>query len=96
MSLMDVNTVILYRDQSDISYMKNLFGHERLDDAIHIPKPSDLKEFLSSSSVGSCFLFVEAKRIQDELQKRSHATQYEDLLWTVRKNVGKDAFSEVK
>ena len=89
-----VNTVILYQDQSDIAYMRNMFGDELLDkSAVKIKNPSHLKEFFSSNSVGSCFMFVEAKTMQEELQKRSHATPYEDLLRTVREKVGKDAFS---
>ena len=92
-----VNTVILYRDQSDIAHMREVFGDDLLDNgAVKIKNPSDLKEFFSSNSVGSCFMFVEAKPMQEELQKRSHATPYEDLLRTIRKKVGKDAFSEVQ
>ena len=93
--LMHVDTVILYRDQSDIAYVRELFGDELLDEgAVTIQNPSDLKEFFSSSSVESCFMFVEAKTMQKELQKRSHATPYEDLLRAVREKVGEDAFSE--
>ena len=95
--LMHVNTVILYRDESDVAYMRDLFGDELLDKgAVTFQKPSDLKEFLSTNSVGSCFMFVEAKKMHEELQKRSHATQYEDFLRTVREKVGKDAFSELQ
>ena len=89
--------VILYRNESDVAYMRDLFGDELLDKgAVTFQKPSDLKEFLSTNSVGSCFMFVEAKKMHEELQKRSHATQCEDFLRTVREKVGKDAFSEVK
>ena len=94
---MHTNTAILYRDQSDIAYMRDLFGNDALDKgAVTIQNPSDLKEFISTNSVGSCFMFVEAKTMQEELQKRSHATPYEDLLRTIREKVGKDAFSEVQ
>ena len=96
-SLMHENTVILYRDQTDIAYKRELFGDDLDKAAATIQNPSDLKDFFSSlNSVGSCFMFVEAKTIQEELQKRSHATPYEDLLRTVREKVGKDAFSEVQ
>ena len=95
--LMHVNTVILYRDQSDIASMRELFGDELLDEgAVTIKNPSHSKEFFSSNSVGSCFMFVEAKTMQEELQKRSHATPCENLLRTVREKVSKDAFSEVQ
>ena len=77
--------------------MQDLFDDKHVEkDAVKIQNPSDLKDFLSSQSVRSCVIFVEAKTIQDELQKKSHSTLYEDLLWTVREKVGKDVFSEVK
>ena len=96
-SLMHVNTVIFCRDHSDIAYMRELFGDDLLyKGPVTIQNPSDLKEFFSRNSVGSCFMFVEAKIMQEELQKRSHATPYEDLLRTVREKVGKNAFSEVQ
>ena len=93
---MPLPLVILYRDHSDIAYMRDLFDDKHVDkDAVKIQNPSDLKNFLSSQSVRSCVIFVEAETIQDKLQKKSHATLYEDLLWTVREKVGKDAFTYI-
>ena len=90
--------MILKRDDSDIAYMRELFGGELLDKgAVTIQNPSDLKELFSSlNSVGSCFMFIEAKTMQEKLQKRSNAPPYEDLVRTVREKVGKDAFSDVQ
>ena len=88
------SVLILYREQSDLTFMKDKFGEGLLDMAPFTTNdPSDSKDFLSNQTVISCVIFVDAKTMQDELQKRSHATPYEDLLRTARKKVGKDVFS---
>ena len=87
----------MYREQSDLTFLKDMFGEGPQGMApVKKDDPSDSKDFLSKQSVKSCVIFVGAKTMQDELQKRSHSTPYEDLLRTVRDKVGKDAFSEVQ
>ena len=85
------SVLILYREQSDLTFTKDKFGEGLLGMApVAINDPSDAKDFLS------CVIFVDAKTLQDELQKRSHSTPYEDLLRTARKKVGKDVLFLVK
>ena len=86
--------LILYLKQSDLTFMKDMFGVGLLGMVPFTTNdPSDSKDFLSNQTVRSCVIFVDAKTMQDELQKRSYATPYEDLLRTARKKVGKDVFS---
>ena len=91
------SVLILCREPSDLTFMKDIFGEGLLGiSRFAISDPSDEKDVFSNQTVRSCVIFVDAKTLQDELQKRSHSTPYEDLLRTARKKVGKDVLSLVK
>lgn len=86
---------ILCRDQSDITIIKDLFGDEPLSTTVHIFSGSDAgagAEFLlSTHSMRSCFIVVEAKTMKEEqFQDKPAGTPYENLLRTARKTVGKN------
>jgi len=89
-----VNTAILYRDHSDIDVIKEVFGETIREMApVTMTDPSDLNDFLSSQTVSSCFITVEAVEVVKEIQKKSRGTPYEDLLRKARNTVGKNAKS---
>ena len=89
-----VNAAILYRDHSDIDVIKRVFGETISEIAlVTMTDPSDLNVFLSSQTVRSCCIFVEAVEVVKEMQKKSRGTPYEDLLRKARNTVGKNAKS---
>ena len=91
-SSLRVNMAILYRDQSDVAAIKDMFGENmRSIDPFTFNDPAALTDFLSAQTVRSCFIIVEAGEIIKEIQKKSGATPYEDLLRTARRTVGKNA-----
>ena len=87
-----MSIAILYRDQSDIAVIKDVFGEALQSVApFTFHDPAALTDFLSTQTVRSCFIIVEAGEIIKEIQKKSGATPYEDLLRTARRTVGKNA-----
>ena len=53
--------------------------------------PSDLNDVLPlAQSVRSCVIVVEARKIKEELQKKSHSTPYRDLLRRASCTVGRN------
>ena len=82
---------ILYRDKSDIEIIKDVFGDDLQGTApITNNDPSALKVFLLTQSVRSCYIVVEARKMKEELQKKSHSTPYRELLKAARCSVGKN------
>ena len=89
-----VSMAIVYRDQSDIAVIKDVFGEALRSVALFTCKgPAALTGFLSTQTVRSCFIFVETGEILKEMQKKSRGTPYEDLLRKARNTVGKNASS---
>ena len=89
-----VSMAILYRDRSDISVIKDVFGEALRGIApFTLNDPTALTDFLSAQTVRSCFVIVEAGEIIKEIQKKSRGTPYEDLLRKARNSVGKNASS---
>ena len=99
LQVMDTNTsplrvsiAILYRDQSDIAAIREVFGEALWGIApFKVKDPAALTGFLSTQTVRSCFIIVEAGEIIKEMQKKSGATPYKDLLRNARNTVGKNA-----
>ena len=100
---MDTNTpslnrkvAILCRDQSDVRVIRDLFGDEVLSMVcIFSGSPDDLASNQSSPAIftyplKSCFIVVEAGIMKDELQRKSPATPYQDLLKSAKRHVGKN------
>ena len=100
---MDTNTpslneklAILCRDQSDVRVIRDLFGDELLSMVgIFSGSPDDLATNQSSPAIftyplKSCFIVVEAGIMKDELQRKSQATPYQDLLKSAKRHVGKN------
>ena len=65
----------------DIETIKDVFGDVfQGTDLITSNDPSGFKDELLTQSVRSCFIIVEARKIKEELKKKSHSTLYRDLL----------------
>ena len=85
-------TAILCRDQSDIDIIRDLFGKQVLD-ILHIfsgPPDAGPKSILSTHSMRSCIIVVDARTMREELFYKSTGTPYKDLLNTAREKVGKN------
>ena len=86
------NIAILYRDQSDIAFIKDVFGGALRTSVLPFfsSSPLDFNTLLTTQAMRSCHIIVEAGTIVQELLKESSAaTPYLDLLRTARNAVGK-------
>ena len=92
-SSLQARIAILYRDQSDIASIEDVFGDIfRCVSSITEKNPHTMKERLLSSSVRSCFIIVESLKMKEELLKKSNGTLYQDLLRAASMKVGKNVF----
>jgi len=82
---------ILYRDKSDIAVIRDIFGEVFTTSIAPVTSsdPSSFNDLLSSQSVRSCFIIMEAGNVKEELHKKSPSTPYQDLLKTARRTVEK-------
>ena len=85
-------TAILYRNEHDMTTVKEVFGDGLTGMNIVTSKdPHAFKDFLLSldSSVRSCF--IESNNMKEQLLTKSNSTVYQDLLkiaiWKVGKNI---------
>lgn len=89
--------VILYRNQHDITTIKEVFGDSFLTsvDTVKSSDPKSVKKLLQSqdTSVRSCFIVVESSKIKEELAMKSNSTIYQDLLKTAVRTEGKNIFT---
>ena len=84
--------VILCRDQSDVTLIRDMFGDELLGTSkVFSGLPDAWPKFLYSIlSTGSCITVVHARAMKDELCHRSAGTPYTDLLNIIRETVGEN------
>ena len=89
-------TAILYRNEHDMTTVKEVFGDGLTGMNIVTSKdPHAFKDFLLSpdSSVRSCFIVVESTNMKEKLLTNSNSTVYQDLLKIASWTVGKNMFS---
>ena len=89
-------TAILYRNEHDMTTVKEVFGDGLTGMNIVTSKdPHAFKDFLLSpdSSVRSCFIVVESNNMKEQLLTKSNSTIYQDLLKIVIRKVGKNIFA---
>ena len=89
-------TAILYRNEHDMTTVKEVFGDGLTGMNIVTSKdPHAFKDFLLSpdSSVRSCFIVVESNNMKEQLLTKSNSTVYQDLLQIAIWKVGKNIFA---
>ena len=87
---------ILYRNQHDMSAVKEMFGNVLTDmNTVTSRDPHSFKDLLLSpdSSVRSCIIVVESTNMKEKLLTNSNSTVYQDLLKTASWKVGKNIFA---
>ena len=89
-------TAILYRNEHDMTTVKEVFGDGLTGMNIVTSKdPHAFKDFLLSldSSVRSCIIVVESNNMKEKLLTKSNSTVYQDLLKIAIRKVGKNIFA---
>ena len=85
---------ILFRDESDIKTIKEVFGDALLGiNPVTSRDPRSMKDLLKNTPVRSCFIIVESTKIKEESRTNSSSTVYQDLLKTANRTVGKNISS---
>ena len=85
---------ILFRDESDIKTIKEVFGDALLGiNPVTSRDPRSMKDLLKNTPVRSCFIIVESTKIKEESGTNSSSTVYQDLLKTANRTVGKNISS---
>ena len=85
---------ILFRDESDIKTIKEVFGDALLGiNPVTSRDPRSMKDLLKNTPVRSCFIIVESTKIKEESRTKSSSTVYQDLLKTANRTVGKNISS---
>ena len=85
---------ILFRDESDIKTIKEVFGDALLGiNPVTSRDPRSMKDLLQNTPVRSCFIIVESTKIKEESLTKSSSTVYQDLLETANRIVGKNISS---
>ena len=90
------NIAILYRNEHDMTDIKEVFGNGLTGMNIASSRdPHSFKDFLLSpdSSVRSCFIVVESTNMIEKPLTKSNSTVYQELLNAASWKVGKDIFA---
>ena len=89
-------TAILYRNEHDMTTVKEVFGDGLTGMNIVTSKdPHAFKDFLLSldSLLRSCFIVVESNNMKEKLLTKSNSTVYQDLLKIAIRKVSKNIFA---
>ena len=90
------NIAILYRNEHDMTDIKEVFGNALPGMNIATSRdPHSFKDLLLSpdSSVRSCFIVVESTNMIEKLLTKSNSKLYQDLLKAASWKVGKNIFA---